>query len=188
MKKNETAVLAEVLSARRKLHDDPRYVIGRDDILRWARSADFNAQGALYYLLFDSALATRIEPNLTLVEVLDFTLPYLDRCLREDPHGDWTTPRWSAGWDLANWIKDLWAHEHSRPWLDRVSDWLARVYKTGDDDLRKCVVQATLEHVFEVEGIAERFAHWREDPELRSAYDEAKLWKEGLAEISSQPT
>jgi hypothetical protein len=35
--------------------------------------------------------------------------------------------------------------------------------------------------------IAERFGDWRDDPVLRSAYDEAKLWKEGLDELGMEP-
>jgi len=187
MHKNATAILDEILAAKRNLRHDPQYVIDRDDILRWAKSDDLNALGALYYLLFDSSLSTRIEPGLNLEDVLDFALPYLERCLREDPQSDWTTPRWSAGWDIANWIKGLWAEASSRPSVDRFQDWLALIYKTGDEDLRTCIVQATLEHVFEVEDIAAKFAPWRDDPELRPAYEEAKLWKEGLDEIALQP-
>jgi hypothetical protein len=188
MREHDALILEEILAAKRKLRDDPKRVVGRDDILRWAKSEDVDAQGALYYLLFDGALGAQIAPSLTLEDVLDFALPYLERCLRKDPQSDWTTPRWSAGWDVTNWIKSLWEEASSRPWVDRFPDWLALIYKTGDDDLRTCIVQAILEHLFEVEGIAEKFASWHDDPGLRPAYEEAKLWKEGLDELALQST
>ncbi|MDP9120060.1 MAG: hypothetical protein M3O15_01635 [Acidobacteriota bacterium] len=59
---------------------------------------------------------------------------------------------------LASWIKSLWTDELLRPWVDEFRDWLEKQYKSADAELRTCLVQATLEHLFEVEGIAERFA------------------------------
>ncbi len=154
----------------------------------WADNQDLEAQGALNSLLFDPADSRRIDPNLTLPEYMALELPYLERCLREDPRGDWADSRWEAAGLVASWIKDVWADERFRPSVVEFRDWLAKLYKSADDlGLRTCLVQATLEHLFEVEGIANSFGIWRDDEELRSAYDEAKLWKVGLDEISRRP-
>ena len=180
--------LEEVLAARRRLLADPQHTVSRDQIMRWALGEDLETLGALNCLLFDPKESRRIEPNLTLAEYMEATLPYLERCLREDPQGQWADSRWSAGYLLTNWIKDVWADERFRPQVDDFRDWLAKIYKSTDEpDLRLCLVQATLEHLFEDDGLAERFARWRDDAELRAAYEEAKLWKEGLDEIGMKP-
>ena len=180
--------LAEVIAARRRLREDPRSLLDRDQVLRWSASEDIDTLGALSSLLFHPDESRRITPNLTLEDYLQIELPYLERCLKEDPQGEWADSRWQAGGLLANWIKDIWRDERFRPFVDSIRDWLAQLYKSTDDlDLRTCLVQATLEHVFEIPGIAERFETWREDPALRSAYDEAKLWKEGLDELGMEP-
>jgi hypothetical protein len=188
MDKEGRSDLEDVLAATHQLLEDPRYTISRDQVMRWARSEDLEALGALHFVLFDPEDSRRIEPNLTLAEYMEAEFPYLERCFREDPQSQWANSRWSAGYLLTNWIKDVWADERFRPQVDDFRDWLAKMYKSADDpDLRLCLVQATLEHLFEDDGLAERFASWREDPELRIAYDEAKLWKEGLDELGIKP-
>jgi len=188
MDTEEQGELERVLAARRRILDDPQYTLSRDDIMQWARSEDLDAQGALHFVLFDPEDSARIEPNLTLAEYMKAELPYFERCFREDPRSRWANSRWSAGYLITNWIKDIWADERFRPQVDEFRDWLAKLYKSAEDpDLRLCLVQATLEHLFEVDGIAERFASWRDDPELQAAYDDAKLWKEGLDELGMKP-
>jgi len=188
MNKERQSELEEVLAARRRLRDDPQYTLSREQVMRWARREDLEALGALNFLLFDPEESRRIEPNLTLAEYIEAVFPYLERCLRENPQSQWADSRWSAGYLLNNWIKDVWADELFRPQVDEFRDWLANLYKSTDDpDLRLCLVQATLEHLFEDDGLAERFAGWRDDPELRVAYEEAKLWKEGLDELGIKP-
>jgi hypothetical protein len=177
-------MLEEVLTARRRLIESPNFTLSRDQVLRWAASDDLEALGALSSLLFDPKESRRIEPNLTLADYMDAEFPYLERCLRENPESQWADSRWSAGWLIAKWVKDIWADERFRPEVDRFRDWLANLYKSAaEPDLRTCLVQATLEHLFEDEGLAARFAGWRDDPELTAAYEEAKLWKKGLDEL-----
>lgn len=109
-------MLIDILAARRRLLDDPRYIISRDQVMQWAVSEDLEALGALSCLLFDPDESRRIEPNLTLADYMAIELPYLARCLR-----------------------------------------------------------------------AERFESWRNDGELRTAFAEAKLWREGLDELGMKP-
>jgi hypothetical protein len=178
----------EIVAASRRLREDSGFTLSRDQVMEWATTDDLEALGALHFLLFDPEDSRRIEPNLTLAEYMDAELPYLERCLREDPQSQFADSRWEAGGLIANWVKDIWADERFRAAVDQFVHWLARLYKSTDDpDLRTCLVQATIEHLFEVEGIAERFRSWRDDPELKVAYDEAKLWKEGLDELGMEP-
>ncbi len=180
--------LENVIAARRRLREDLGFLLDRDQVLRWSASEDIDTLGALSSLLFDPDESRRISPNLTLADYLQIELPYLERCFKEDPQSTWADSRWAAGGLVANWIRDIWRDERFRAFVDPIRDWLAQLYKSTDDpDLKTCLVQATLEHAFEVPGIAERFKAWCEDPGLRGAYDEAKLWKEGLDELGMGP-
>jgi hypothetical protein len=179
----ETVTSAEIVAAIKQLKRDPSFVLPREVVLGWMKSDDIDAQGALYSLLFDSGLTPRILPNLEFEHYIEFTLPYYERCFRENPRSAWADSRYSAGWDLANWIKYLWSENKYRPAVDEIRDWLALLYKSADADLRRCIVDATLEHIFEVKGIAQRFVKWRKDPELKTAYAEAMEWKGGLEKL-----
>jgi hypothetical protein len=105
---------------------------------------------------------------------------YYERCLREDPGGEWSDSRYSAGWSLVNWMVGLW---NQRPdWhqgLVEWKTWLAQQYRQGDESQRTCIVTATLEHLFEHRGLAALFADWKKDPVLGVAYREAMEWVEG---------
>jgi hypothetical protein len=57
--------------------------------------------------------------------------------------------------------------------------WLGGLYKTGSPQIRTCVVQATLEHLFEQKDIRKFFSDWQNDAALEVAYDEASEWYKG---------
>jgi hypothetical protein len=57
--------------------------------------------------------------------------------------------------------------------------WLADIYKRGSNDVRKCIIQATLEHLLEQGAFRRFFDDWIRDPVLRKAYEEALEWYEG---------
>ena len=61
----------------------------------------------------------------------------------------------------------------------RVEGVVGDLYRSGAEDLRKAIVTATLEHLFERPELARFFADWRDDRELRVAYDEAMEWAQG---------
>jgi hypothetical protein len=52
---------------------------------------------------------------------------------------------------------------------------MAALYKEGDQRLRTCIVQATLEHLFERKPIKKYFSDWKQNPMLRDAFEEASL-------------
>jgi DNA-binding transcriptional MerR regulator len=63
--------------------------------------------------------------------------------------------------------------------LDDLKAWLGRLYKEGDPDLRICIVQATLEHLFEKKQIRKFFDDWKNDEVLAVAHEEASEWYKG---------
>jgi hypothetical protein len=119
----------------------------------------------------------RIEPPLELDDYIKFMKHYQERCLREDPDGEWSASRYSAGNDLVNIFASLWRDSSvPRTELEDLRDWLGRLYES---DIRTCIVQATLEHLFEQEEIRNFFSSWREDKVLAVAHEEASEWYRG---------
>lgn len=153
--------------------------IARDTVLRWAATDDIEELGALYQLI--QAPNVAIEPPLSFADFFDIQLPYLQRCLREDPRSEWAESRHQAAWAFRHWFVWLWrnrivsVHE-----LTALKDWLRRVYETGDEATRECIVNATLEHLFEDATIAYFFDDWKSAPDTAEAYEHASAWRERL--------
>jgi hypothetical protein len=153
-------------------------VVALSDIQRWMSSTDIEILGFTGALLDDRRF--RIEPPITLDDYTKFEKHYYERCLRENPDGEWSDSRYSAGWDLVNIFAHLWRDSSvPRPVLDDLKAWLGRLYKEGDPDIRTCIVQATLEHLFEQEQIREFFADWQDEKILAVAHEEASDWYKG---------
>jgi hypothetical protein len=151
--------------------------IPKDKVVGWMGANDIEVLGAVYSYILDKAYSSRIHPPLSFNEYHSFLLRYYDRCLRENPDGQWACSRYSAGRDLMNWFKGLWKDASlPRSVLADIKSFLAKLYKEGDDELRTCIVNATLEHLFEERAIAGYFADWKQDPVLAEAYSDAMLW------------
>jgi hypothetical protein len=146
-------------------------------IRRAAASDDIETLGALCHLLDKAAFRERIEPPLSFDEHHALFLRFYERCLLEDPGGEWSGSRYEAGWSLAAWSKALW-HDAAVPRakLLEIKRLLARLYKLGDGDVRICIVNATLEHLFEDRRITRWFKDWNEDAALAQAFADASLW------------
>lgn len=175
--------LDAIVAARE--HSGP---ISRNDVVNWMRSGDIEVLGALYHLITDRRFSSRIEPPLSFDEYQSFARHYFGRCFREDPAGAWSNSRYSAGWDLVNWVASLWKDKQHRNAVDQWKQWLADMYKQGDDALRTCIVTATLEHLFEQRGIQKYFVDWTADPVLARAYGEAAEWVDhgGRTDLGSE--
>lgn len=160
------------------LPEQPRYsAIPKEQLLDWMWTNDVDALGALYFFIMKPAYANRIQPALTLPEYREFILRYFDHCLRLNPDGDWVHTRYEAGWDLASWFAKLWQDRNaSRETLQQIKNWLATLYKEANGEIRRCIVDATLEHLFENRAISRYFADWKKDAELAVAYAEAAEW------------
>ena len=153
-------------------------IIPLSDLREWMKSSDIEIVGFAYHMTGNARF--RIEPSLPVEEYVDFIKRYYERCLRENPDGDWSDSRFTAGTDLVNVFGHLWRDSQvPRPLLDDLKHMLGRLYKAGDDEIRISIVQATLEHLVEQKPIREFFSDWQKDPVLRVAYDEACLWPDG---------
>jgi hypothetical protein len=141
-------------------------------------SGNVEVLGYTYHLLGDHRF--HVEPALSLDEYLEFVRRYYERCFLESPDGDWSDSRYSAGWDLVNVIASQWGNpDVPKSVMEDWKQWLANIYKRGSDDVRRCIVTATLEHLLEQGAFRNFFADWVKDPTLRKAYEEALKWYEG---------
>jgi hypothetical protein len=135
---------------------------------------DIELLGFLDAIIHDKRF--HIEPALPLHDYTQWVKRYYGRCFRENPDGESSDSSYSAGWDFLGVFISLWDDGVSRDVLTDLKLWLAALYKEGDSRLRTCIVNATLEHLFERKPIRKFFADWKNDPDLVSAYDEACLW------------
>lgn len=153
-------------------------VIALADFREWISSEDMEILGFAYSMSANRRF--RIEPPFPLEDYLRFMKHYIERCFRESPDGEWSDSRWTAGWDLVNIFARLWRDpETPRSVLRDLKEWLAGLYKGFDEDIRRCIVQATLEHLFEQKPIRQFFSDWKNDAILRAAYEDACLWPDG---------
>jgi hypothetical protein len=153
-------------------------VIPLADIQRWIASTDIEILGLTYSLVTNKRF--RIEPPISLSEYVEFIKHYYERCLRENPGGVWSDSSYSAGMDFVNLFATLWRDSSvPRPMLEDLKSWLGHLYKQGDPELRTCIVQASLEHLFEQKEIRKFFSDWRKDEVLAEAHREASEWYKG---------
>jgi hypothetical protein len=149
--------------------------IALDQVREWMRSEDLEILGHIYTVLNDARF--RVDPPISLDEYKRFVMNYYERCLKENPDGEWSDARYSAGWDIVRWFLRLWDDPSvSRSVLTEIKEWLAYLYKSGDAELKQAIAHAIIEHLFERKPVKKFFAEWKNDPELRPAYDEGILW------------
>lgn len=174
-----SGMLDEIMSVMGDAENSSTTPILLEDVLRWMRSDDIEVLGAAYALISDKRHYMRIQPSPSLAHSYEFLMCYFERCLLENPDGQWSNSRYEAGWDVVNWFADLWRDQTvPRKMLHKLKEWLARLYKEGDDALRACLVNATFEHLFEDHDIAKYFANWQKDPILGCAYRDGMLWSQ----------
>lgn len=151
--------------------------IPKADILAGIRSDDAELAGAIYDILSSDKLMRRIEPPLAHDELDKLITEYFERCILTDPKGEWALTRYSAAWEAQDCILDTWENEggSSEPFV-RWKKWMEKLYRSGDEKIKRAIVDGILEHLFEKKELRQSFADWKSDPELKTAYDEAQLW------------
>jgi hypothetical protein len=146
-------------------------VISLDKVRKWMDATDLDALGALYALLTEPAHAARINPPIDTCEVSAFLRHYFTRCITENPESEWADSRYSAGWDIARWLKH-WAKSKDLhvAELTAWTRWLGELYKKSDGAIRLAIETATLEHALDDSEVASLFKDWLDDPELAAGY------------------
>jgi hypothetical protein len=153
--------------------------IQRERVRGWMKAQELRSLGALYSFLMDSAYSQRIEPGLNFADYHQFVMRYLGRCIKEDVDDDWADSRWDAARDFVSWFRGLWKDpDVPREALRDLEKWLGELYKDGNEDIKRCIVDGALEHLFEEKDIERFFRGWKKDDVLRQAYAEALEWKQ----------
>jgi len=143
-------------------------------VSQWMDSSDLETMGAVFALLHTPEQYQRIKPALNFENYRTFHLRYYERCLREDPEGEWCDSRYTAAHSLVAWFTGLWNDETMpREALRQLKSLLARLYLEGDEELKVAVITGALEHLFANRKILRFFADWKSDPHLKAAYFEA---------------
>jgi hypothetical protein len=143
------------------------------------QAEDADTLGALYVFLSKPEHANRVTPPLDFDPVFDFMLRYYEFCLKTNPENRWANSAYSAGGDLVGWFVSMWDNGRDKKYLNAIKSRLAELYISGSADLKKCIEHAIIEHLFERKSIREFFEDWRDNPQLRPAYEEGMLWVEG---------
>lgn len=86
---------------------------------------------------------------------------------------------------MANWILSLQADKRiNKKELDgtmtEIRNMLETLYVKGDEELRDCLVTATLEHIFTHKKIMHHFKSWKSDAVLGEAYRLSCMYSEKL--------
>ncbi len=151
--------------------------ISQEKVRKWMQSGNIEVLGAVFYFLTDSRYYPHIIPYLSVEDYHPFMMHYYERCLLENPDGEWADSNYAAGGSLVGWFRGLWDDPNvPRKMLDELKKWLGELYRNGDEELRICIVNATLEHLLEKKDMVKYFADWKKDPILNIAYSEAMLW------------
>ena len=150
-------------------------MIPKERVLGWMRESALDTRGAVYQLTRTEW--ARIQPELTMSEQCEFMLDYLVECLVKDPASSkWAHTGFEAGWELASWLKHLKRLPDTNDFLARVAAQFTAAYRKGDSDTRNRIETSALEHIFEEPSLRPFFEEWRDDPQLREAYQFASEW------------
>ncbi len=151
--------------------------ISAEQILEWMKSSDLEIQAIVCELLFDSARMKRVSPRLAFVDYRDFILQYLRQCIFKNPDSEHAESRWEACSTFANWFRLIWQDEELRRIAaPAAKNFASEMCTQSDPEIRRTMIQAALEHMFENPDVRVFFADWATEPALREAFDAASEW------------
>jgi len=113
-----SARLREIINTLWTTYDRAEWTLKTDRIplgaLReWMESSDIEILGFVNSTIHGGKF--RIEPDLPVEEYIAFSKHYFERCLRENPNGEWSDSRYTAGHDMVNISASLWGDNEIPP-------------------------------------------------------------------------
>lgn len=145
----------------------------------WMQSGDVDLEGAAFEALACSP--TRVVGDIDADVANEFFFRYLLASLSQQrpPAQVFEGPLpYIAAYEVAARYKELRLHGGFPRLLESVRDELARLYVSGDADVKDRVVNGALEHILEEPVCREDFKGWKLKPELSQAIAAALEWSE----------
>jgi hypothetical protein len=149
------------------------------EFISWMQSGDVELEGAAFEALTCSP--TRVVGNIDADVADEFFFRYLLASLSQQrpPPQIFERPLpYIAAYEVAARYKELRLRGTSPRLLESVRDELARLYLSGDADVKDRVVNGALEHILEEPACREDFRGWKLNPELSHALSKALEWGE----------
>lgn len=156
-----------------------RKTVPQSEVRKWMESTDVDTLGATYVFLSKPEHVERVVPLLSFDSVFEFMLRYYEFCLRDNPQSKWANSAYSAGHDLVGWFVRMWDEGLDRRYFDIIKSRLSSIYISGSRELKTCIENGIIEHLFEKEPIRNFFSDWKSDPQLRPAFEQGMLWVSG---------
>jgi hypothetical protein len=157
------------------------------EVFRWmADENDLELWSALRDVLGPGWKLIRPKPDMD--ETCAFMTRYLLRCIHEDVQDDdgHVPTGYEAARDMAACVKH-WAGKlpETRPVLIEAAQKITDAYLAADDAERDRLLNGTLEHALEAEGVRPYFEHWSDDPALGAPWRLAMEWALAHAQPAS---
>lgn len=152
--------------------------ISAETVRSWMRSPSVEVLGAVSHIVTYPPYWERITPPLDEEELAGFLFALYERCMREDPQGDWALSRYEATRELVGWFDAVPGDEDlgEQTFVLGLKKWLAELYRASAEDVREAIVCGALEHILEDPRWRPYFSDWHDDPALREAYLRAMEW------------
>jgi hypothetical protein len=146
---------------------------------RWLESTEPNVIGAAV----DAALRhwEFVEPALTRREVGDLLMKNFDVSLANggEKVSTYAYNCHEAAKEFYRWViasHSALPDREAEECLRVAKTFLEQKYRAGGEGQRNCIIAGAIEHLFEVDGLQEFFADWKNDADLSSAYVKANEW------------
>lgn len=153
--------------------------ISWDEFVSWTQSADVDLEAIAFEALTSSP--ARVVGNIDADFAEEFFFRHLLASLSQQtrPAQILGAPLpYIAAHEIAARYKELRLQNTFPRLLESVRDELARLYLSGDADVKDRVLNGALEHILEEPVCREDFEGWKRDPELSHALSEALKWSE----------
>jgi hypothetical protein len=156
---------------------DKNSPIDKSLVLAWMQDSELEVIAAVSCYISKKDITDRITPQLKFNETFSFLLHLYARSLKENNPGEWAETQYGAAREVVGLIKSLWSNNQiNAEQFGNFKKWLADLFITGDSDLKECIVNAILEHLFEDSTLLAQFEDWKSDRTLAVAYNDSLLW------------
>ena len=144
--------------------------IDKHRLVKWMQQGDLRTRAAVYELTRQAW--NRIQPGITMEEQGNFMASYLLECLMTNPQSkdDYLHSGFSAGWELAAWLKHLAGNPEFKTIIQIVAERLTTAYLSSDSETRNRIETGALEHILEMPALRQFFVSWEKNQELAEAY------------------